>query len=355
MLYPAYLSISVCGFVVTFLFVRLFRSLALRWNFLDYPAERKFHRRPMPLMGGAAIFTGFWVSVCAGLFAVKVFPSIIPQDIKIYIEGIWIRVPWLLVIFAGGIIAAGAGLWDDKFVLNPRQKIFFQFIAAFITAAAGIRVRLFLPEPLSYVVSIIWIIAIINAFNLLDNMDGVSSGIALVSCLLLFFASVIMKNYFVSAILAVFIGALAGFLYFNFPPAVIFMGDCGSNFIGYIISVVSILGTYYRQKSPTLFPVVIPLCILAVPIFDVVSVIFIRAISGKSIFSADKNHFSHRLVAMGMNVKTAVIFLYLVTFFAGLPSLLLPVLSLAGVLIVFLQMIGFMSIIAVLEYYGKKR
>jgi len=146
---------------------------------------------------------------------------------------------------------------------------------------------------------------------------------------------------------------LLGFLFFNFPPAKIFMGDCGSMFIGYIISVITILGTYYRPGAPTLFPVVIPLLVLTVPIFDVLSVIFIRWVHKKPIFQPDKNHFSHRLVDMGMNIRTAVLFLYLLTFCVGLPSVLLPQLSLVGVVIIFLQAVGIMGVIAVLEYYGK--
>jgi UDP-GlcNAc:undecaprenyl-phosphate GlcNAc-1-phosphate transferase len=164
-----------------------------------------------------------------------------------------------------------------------------------------------------------------------------------------------MSNYFVAVFLLAFMGALAGFLVLNFHPASIFMGDCGSLFIGFIMSIVGILGTYYGADSPTLYPVVTPLLILAVPLFDIFSVMAIRIRRGVSIFAADKNHFSHRLVDIGMNVRTAAVFLYIVTFCVGLPSVLLPLLPAKGVMIVFVQTLGVMSIIGILEYYGKKR
>lgn len=326
-----YLFISLCSFIITFFLTKIFRGLAVRWKFFDQPSERKFHKKPIPLMGGAAIFLGFWITILIGKFF---FPKV-------------------LTVFIGGIIISAVGLWDDKFILSAKQKVFFQSIVALLTILSGIHLKLFLPMPFDYIISFIWILFIINAFNLLDNMDGVSGGIAFISSLLLCFVSILMKNHFVSIILSVFMGALGAFLCFNFPPASIFMGDCGSMFIGYIVSVATILGIYYRPGSPTLFPVIIPLLVLAVPVFDVISVIFIRVFHKKPIFQPDKNHFSHRLVNIGMNIKTAVLFLYLVTFCVGLPSILLPQLSFIGGIIVFAQAVVILVIISILEYYGK--
>lgn len=320
----------LCSLLITLFLTKSFQRLAIRLNFLDQPSERKFHKKPTPLMGGVAIFLGFWITTF-----------------------LWIKGPHLLPIFIGSFIISSVGLWDDRFRLRPLEKLFFQSIPVLFTVLSGIRVKLFLPEPFGYLISIIWILAITNAFNLIDNMDGVSSGVAFTSSLLLFLVALIMKDYFISSILSVFMGALLGFLFLNFPPAKIFMGDCGSMFIGYMVSIFTILGTYYRPSSPTLFPVVIPLLILSVPIFDVISVILIRIKNKKPIFQPDKNHFSHRLVRIGMPVRTAVLFLYLITFCVGLPSLLLPILPLYGVVIIFLQALGIISIIAILEYYGK--
>lgn len=334
MWYIAYIFLFLSSFIAAFLLTKIFRRLAVRWEFIDHPSERKFHKKSTPLLGGAAIFLGFWIAMSIGLCT----------GIKLPLSGL---------IFIGSLAIAVVGLWDDKFALSVKRKLLFQIAVALFTVLIGIRAKLFLPPLFSYIVSFIWILVITNAFNLLDNMDGVSGGIAFISSLLLLIVSILMKNYFVSAMISAFMGALAGFLWFNFPPASVFMGDCGSMFIGYIVSVVTILGTYYKPGNPTLFPVVIPLLILAVPLFDVLSVIFIRIVHKKPIFHPDKNHFSHRLVNLGMSVRTAVLFLYLVTFCVGLPSILLPQISLVGVVIVFSQAVGIMIIIAVLEYYGK--
>jgi UDP-GlcNAc:undecaprenyl-phosphate GlcNAc-1-phosphate transferase len=354
MWFITYLIIFLAGLIFSVFLTKIFCSLAVRINFIDKPSDRKFHKKPTPLMGGAGIFLGFWAVVFLCILIIKFFPSFLPSNLSPYAFGIWMRMPWVIYIFIGSFIVSAVGLWDDKFVLKPKQKLLFQFIVACLTVFAGIRIKLFLPDFLSYILSVVWILAITNAFNLLDNMDGASSGIALVCSFILFIVSLIMGSYFISALLAVFMGVLAGFLFFNFPPASIFMGDCGSLFIGYMMSIITILGTYYKPSNPTFFPVVIPLLVFAVPLFDIFSVMWIRMHQGKSIFHADKNHFSHRLVNMGMNVKTAVCFLYVLTFCAGLPSLILPMLSLSGVLVVFFQTVVIMILIALLEYYGKK-
>ena len=354
MWFLAYLVISIISFVITTFLVRKMLPLAVSWGMVDHPAGHKFHQRATPLLGGVAIFLGFWITVLGGMAVIRSPVSFIPSVIRQYTDGVWLRLPWIGVVFGGSLAISACGLYDDKYNLNAFIKLGVQFAVAVVTVAVGIRARLFLNIPLSYLVSIVWILGITNSFNLLDNMDGVSAGIAVISSFLLFLVACIMQNYFVASFLACFMGCLLGFLRFNFPPAKIFMGDCGSMFIGYIISVVTIMGTYYGPKSPTIFPIVIPLLVLAVPIFDTISVVIIRVIQQRPVFQADKNHFSHRLVTMGMGVKTAVLFLYLVTLCIGLPSLLLPLLPLTGVMIVLCQAAGIIGIIAILEYYSRK-
>ena len=355
MWYLVYLYIFITGLILSFLLTRWVRTVAPRLGLVDQPAERKFHTKPTPLMGGVAIFLGFCVTIFVNLALVKIWPSLVPDSMRMYLPGIQLRMPWLLAILVGGLVIAGVGLVDDKWVLRPKWKLLVQFIVATFIVSMGVRIRLFLPLGIfSYLITIIWILAITNAFNLLDNMDGVSAGVALISGFMLWIVAVILNEYFIATILSVFMGSLLGFLYFNFPPATVFMGDCGSMFVGFVLSVITILGTYYRPDTPTLFPVAIPLLVLAVPIFDTISVICIRLRRGTSIFKPDKNHFSHRLVARGMSVRTAVRFVYLVTLCIGLPSVLLPILPLVGVLIVFFQVVGIISIIAILEYYGSR-
>ncbi len=354
MWFLTYLVIFVSGLALTALLVRKMIVLAVLRGMIDYPAEHKFHQKPTPLLGGVGIFLGFWITVLTGVAVIGFAGLYIPSLIRQYADGVWLRLPWLGVVLVGGLAMGICGLYDDKYNLNAPAKLGIQLIVAVITVAAGIRARLFLPEPLSYLISITWILVITNSFNLLDNMDGVSAGCAFIAGFFLFLIACIMQNYFVASFLACFMGCLIGFLIFNFPPASIFMGDCGSMFIGYIMSVVTIVGTYYGPGSSTVFSVVIPLVVLAVPIFDTVSVMVIRLTNKKPVFTADKNHFSHRLAAMGMDVKTAVLFLYLVTFCLGLSSLLVPLLPVLGVIVVLFQTAGIIGIIAVLEYYNRK-
>lgn len=353
MWYLAYSYIFLTSLLLSFLLTRWMRSLAPRLGFIDQPSSRKFHTRPVPLMGGVAVFLSFFITILLNLALMNIWPSLVPEPIRVFLPGVKLRLPWLLAVLAGSFVVAGVGLADDKWGLQPKWKLLVQFIVAVFIASVGIRIKLFIPsEILSFLITVIWIIVITNAFNLLDNMDGVSAGVAFMSSFILLIVAVILNEYFIAALLAVFMGSVLGFLYFNFPPATVFMGDCGSMFIGFMISVITILGTYYKANTPTLFPVVIPILVLAVPIFDTLSVIYIRLRKGLSMFQPDKNHFSHRLVNRGMNVPAAVRFVYLVTLCVGLPSVLLPILPLMGVLIVFFQAVGIISIIAILEFYS---
>lgn len=351
----AYISVFLFSLLLSFLFTDACRSLALRWGFVDLPQKGRFHSKTTPLLGGIGIVLSFCLTIIAGLFLVWKYADLFPAGIQPFLTGISLRLPWIVAILAGGVAISVIGLVDDKINLRPQWKLLVQFIIAFFIARAGIRVKLFVAwEWLSYLITIIWMLFIINAFNLLDNMDGVSAGVAFISSLLLFLGAVMLNEYFIATILAVFMGGSLGFLYYNFPPARIFMGDCGSMFIGFIFSVITILGTYYKPYSPTLFPVAVPLVVLAVPIFDTFSVFAIRLLRKQPLFRGDKNHFAHRLVRLGMREPVAVLFLYLVTLCVGLPSVLLPILPLSGVLIIFAQAVVFMVIVAILEFYGKQ-
>ncbi len=355
MWFLAYISIFLISLLLSFVLTDVCRYLALRWGFVDRPQKGRFHTRTTPLLGGLGIFLSFSLTIIGGLLAVWKFADILPDKIQAFLPGITLRLPWLAVILAGGLAMAVTGLVDDRINLRPHWKLLIQFIIAFLIARAGIRVKLFVRwEWFSYLVTIFWLLFITNAFNLLDNLDGVSAGVAFISSIMLFLVALMLHQYFIGAILAVFMGSVLGFLYYNFPPAKIFMGDCGSMFIGFIFSIITVLGTYYKPYSPTLFPVAIPLIVLAVPIFDTLSVFVIRLLRKQPLFRGDKNHFAHRLVRLGMREPVAVLFLYLVTLCVGLPSVLLPIMPLAGVLIIFSQAVVVMVIVAILEFFGKR-
>jgi len=197
---------------------------------------------------------------------------------------------------------------------------------------------------------------LINSFNMLDNMDALSGGVAAIICLML--ATTLVLNpdtaqgqpqLFVAAMLSVMLGALLGFLKHNWPPATIFMGDAGSYFVGYWIAIASLLSTYSGARGMTPHAVLAPLCVLAIPLYDMISVIWIRIREGRSPFQADKRHFSHRLVELGMTKKQAVVTIYLATITCSLGALLLPRTDFWGAWIVVAIVLCMLSLVGVLE------
>lgn len=355
-----YLYFFFACFICSFALTWLMRRWAVALKFLDHPAERKIHSRPMPMMGGVALFLAFFGVVWAHLlaaFLVKTgilsFPWLPPEIIS-HLGGVMRQIPKTALITLGGAAIAGVGLYDDRFHITPKTKFIFQLAVAILVVVGGIHLKLFLHSAwLAGIISVLWLVTLMNAFNLLDNMDGLSAGVAWIAATLFAGIAISTGQYFLASSLMAISGMLAGFLLFNFPPASIFMGDCGSQLIGYLMGVFTILQTFYSPRFPTHFPVLMPLLILAVPLYDTASVIVIRTLKGESIFRADKRHFSHRLHALGMSIPGTVLFIYLVTLALGLSAPLLPFVSAPGALVVFLQALAIIAIIAILETFGK--
>jgi len=329
---------------------------------LDVPGERKAHQSAIPLCGGAAIFGAVAIPVLVASALVMlsgrsgVAGSLIPEALRVYLPGARSVLPKLGVIGLGGIIIFLIGLWDDIRDLAPRIKLLGQILVAIVLIALDVRVSLFIPSYiLSVLVTIAWIVVIINAFNLLDNMDGLCAGVAIVASLIFFALSAYQGHYFIAVLLSVFMGSLLGFLRYNFHPAKIFMGDAGSMFVGYFIAALSVMQTYYEPTHTGPLAVFIPLVILALPLYDTLSVIVIRISRGQSIFTADRRHFSHRLVALGMSQRGAVCALYLVTLCTGLSATFLLWAGWGGGVIIFAQVILILCVVALLEYFGEKR
>jgi UDP-GlcNAc:undecaprenyl-phosphate GlcNAc-1-phosphate transferase len=215
----------------------------------------------------------------------------------------------------------------------------------------------YIDQPwLTSALSILWIVMLINSFNMLDNMDALSGGVAAIICAML--AVMLMTNpestvgqpqLFVAAMVLALLGGLLGFLHHNWPPATIFMGDAGSYLVGYWIAIATLLSTYAGAKGATPHAVLAPLCLLAIPIYDMVSVIWIRLREGRSPFHADKKHFSHRLVEMGMTKKQAVITIYLATLTCSLGALILVRTDWIGAGLVLLIVVAMLALIGVLE------
>jgi UDP-GlcNAc:undecaprenyl-phosphate GlcNAc-1-phosphate transferase len=279
----------------------LARYIALNTGTVDVPSDRKLHQKSVPLLGGAAIYF-------AAIVALLIFEG------QFYISQ-------LIGILIGGTLVSFLGVWDDRRGLRPLLKLVGQVVAAVVLLATGVSIE-FLREPyLNYLATVIWVVAITNAMNLLDNMDGLSGGIAMVASAFIFVLAAFSGQFLVAALSIAVVGACAGFLYYNFNPARIFMGDTGSLFLGFILAA---LGIKLRFENTDIVTWMIPILVLGVPIFDTALVVVSRTRRGCNPFTTPgKDHTSHRLVAMGLTQREAVLVLYLICGVLGMCALFL--------------------------------
>lgn len=333
-------QIFLISFLVAMLSVPVVRYVAIRLQILDAPNARKVHTTPIPLMGGLAVLLAFLIGIAmAGLAGI--------------VGGDNATLGPLRGILAGGLLIFAVGLYDDKFGVRPLWKFIAQFLVAILLVLSEVRLSVFIEENLIVtILTVIWIVGIINSFNLLDNMNGLSSGVALIAALTFGWIAFNQNNIFVYAVSLALAGALAGYLPHNFPNARIFLGDAGSMLIGFILAAISVQGVYLGTSRLTHLPVITPILVLAVPLFDTFSVIVIRLVCGLPIFAADKNHFSHRLVDLGLTKIQAVLFIYLVAIAVSIPPTLLASVSLYEALLLLLQEAILFAIIVVLMRVG---
>jgi len=324
------------------------------------PHPNKVATGPMPLLGGAAIYFAFALTVLLhwgfllALRGTAFLERIVPQEVLSYLPGVVKQTPRLLPIVAGGLLIVVLGLIDDKRELSALWKLIGQIVCSLAVVVSGVRITLFIPgSVLGSFLTVLWIVALTNAFNFLDNMDGLSAGVAAISSLLFFFTAAYSQQYFVSLILLALAGSTLGFLRYNFSPASIFMGDAGSMLLGYTLACLTVVATFYSQGSPTFFPVILPVVVLAIPLYELVTVTFIRWRKKLPLFRASKDHFSFRLVNLGMTHRGAVFFIWLLTFCIGLGATQLPKVDAAGVTVVFVQSVAILVVVALLEHFGK--
>ncbi|MFC2149630.1 MraY family glycosyltransferase [Candidatus Auribacterota bacterium] len=362
MWYLFYLYNFILAFIISLILTRLAIFISCKYHIYDSPGDRKLHTSDMPRAGWIGLFGGVLLTVFINsvllmlMYGKPCLVGIAGEQICQYIPGFYKRFPQLFGLLSGGLFITLLGLIDDRFGLSPLQKLSGQVLAALVLVFFDIRVTLFIDNYyLSVILTVVWVVAVINAFNLLDNMDGLSGGVALIASLLFFFAVSTLKQFFVSSILSVLAGAVLGFLVYNFKPSRIFMGDAGSMFLGYMVAALTVSATFHTGEARTYLSVIMPLIILAVPIYDTLSVIIIRLKNRRPVYTGDNSHFSHRLVNLGMTERGAVMFIYLVTFCAGLPALFLPFIGIGGAVIALLQTIGILCVVAFLEYYGKSK
>ncbi len=340
----------------------LCRSAAHRVGQLDEPGDRKLHARPMPVTGGIAIFWAIMAPMLAGLAAVWLLPektweSLLPQSVE-HLAYLKSRTG-LVGALIGSLFALHVmGVVDDRKGLDPMGKLLVQAVAALVLALAfDLRALEMLGPIVGVVLAVLWLVVITNAFNFLDNMDGLSAGVAVIVASIMLVIALMGAQWFVAGALALLIGALLGFLAFNFPPASIFMGDGGSLVIGFLLAFCALRLTYVhiepgRVSGSAWWAVFTPLVVMAIPLYDLTSVTIIRLRKGISPFKGDRRHFSHRLVKRGLSERAAVEAIYACTLATGVGGVLLGrVPGWAGALVI-AQTGAILLVLALLERAG---
>ncbi|MEZ6134480.1 MAG: MraY family glycosyltransferase [Pirellulaceae bacterium] len=362
-------SVLLPSFLISLVVVAWVRRAAERLGLLDKPGARKVHTSPVPLGGGLGIWAGVVGTLALGTTAVllasqnSALAARLPTSITEHFGGLLDKIAEIWVIVACGTVLTLLGLMDDRRGIAWWLRLGVEFaVASFVVYWQGLQLTAFIELPwLTSLLSVLWIVALINSFNMLDNMDGLSGGVAAISTSVLAIMLLTSSSpsggqpqIFVAAMLLILVGALLGFLCHNWAPAKIFMGDAGSYFIGFWIAVATLLATYAGYQGSTPHAVVAPLIVMAIPLYDMLSVILIRLREGRSPFEGDKRHFSHRLVDLGMTKKQAVLTIYLATATCSLSALLLPRVDVIGAGIIVLGTLLVLSLIRVLESGGRQ-
>lgn len=272
------------------------RALATRYGFVAKPKADRWHKRPTALMGGVAIFAT--TTIVALLF--------VPLTLE---TAIVLACGWLMFVI---------GLVDDILNIKPYQKLFGQVIGALVVIASGLQLQWTDFPIINAAITLFWLIGITNAINLLDNMDGLAAGISTIAAISLAAVLFANGNSDVLPLVLVFTGALLGFLWFNFNPASIFMGDSGSLFIGFLLASLVLLSQGGGQSRSIVSVLAVPVLTLFIPIFDTTFVTILRKMWGRKASQGGRDHTSHRLVALGLSERKAVLMLYGFAACAGL-------------------------------------
>ncbi|MBI3853634.1 MAG: undecaprenyl/decaprenyl-phosphate alpha-N-acetylglucosaminyl 1-phosphate transferase [Verrucomicrobia bacterium] len=292
------------------------RAWCLRIGLVDDPGHRKIHQSPIPLAGGLAVLTGILVPTVAAILLIQ--SGLTGLQTTSLTHGLGARRKELAAIFFGAVTMVALGLWDDKYELRASVKFAGQLFIAAIVAGAGVRVTLFVPSiAFSYAITVLWILTVINAFNFMDNMNGLCAGLGAIGAFCFAAFAAVSGQYLVALLALLVCGALLGFLPYNFPKAGAFLGDAGSHLVGYLLAVLAILPHFYTQKNPRVLAVLTPLLILAIPLLDLVWVVALRWRRGQPFYIGDTNHLSHRLVRRGLSPVRAVLLIWLLATVLG--------------------------------------
>jgi UDP-GlcNAc:undecaprenyl-phosphate/decaprenyl-phosphate GlcNAc-1-phosphate transferase len=310
----SYLLSFTTALVVSFVITPFVRSFAKKKGWVDIPDHRKIHKFPIPRVGGIGIYCAFVVAVIPILFVGTAVSAYLRNNIHVFVG---------ILVFSGFILLIG--LWDDLKNISAWKKFSAQSFVAILCWLAGFQINTVwlgsqfqLVWILSLALTVLWIVGITNAFNLIDGMDGLAAGAALFATLATMTVSVVGDYKLSAVILAALAGAILGFLRYNFNPASVFLGDSGSYLLGFILGLVSIR---YSQKSSAVFSIAIPIVTFGLPVLDTGLAIIRRFLKGKPIFSADMGHIHHVLIKRGLKTRHAVMLLYGISGLFGLFSL----------------------------------
>ncbi len=315
----------------------LWRAWCRRTGLMDDPGQRKIHQTSIPLAGGFALLTGLLLPLLAGAVwlylqdrstpapAVQGDPAkelhqLGASAVGLLVHGVERRGAQLIAILWGALGISLLGWWDDKYELRPAAKFAGQLFIAGLTVASGVRITLFVHSGLfSYLVTVLWILTMVNAFNFMDNINGLCAGLGAISAWCFALLAMAQVQYLVASLGFLICGALFGVLPHNFPRATAFLGDTGSHLVGYLLAVLAILPHFYSIRNPHPWAVLNPLLVLAVPLADMVWVVALRLRRGQPFYLGDNNHLSHQLVRRGLSPVRAVLLLWLLS--AGAASL----------------------------------
>jgi UDP-GlcNAc:undecaprenyl-phosphate GlcNAc-1-phosphate transferase len=351
--YNTYAVAFALGLIVSFAATPLVRRLALRLRAIDgidsTDAPRRIHTIPTPRLGGLAIVLGFFVPATGLLFW--------DNDITRGLQG---DVPLIFALFGGGVVIVGLGMYDDIKGSNAWQKLAVQVSIGISMYALGIRIdQVSIPfgEPfelgwLALPATIVWFVAIINAVNLIDGLDGLASGVAFVALAITFIIAADRHAILLAALLAAMAGGVLGFMPYNFNPARIFMGDTGSMFLGFALALTTLKA---NQKSSTAVTILVPIVVLAFPLTDTALAIIRRVLRGDNPLSGDREHIHHRLLSRGLSQRSVAFVLY---FFSGIAGVMALLMSYASSSQTTLLLVGLLILGGVLLYmlgYGSFR
>ncbi|MGA2819259.1 MAG: MraY family glycosyltransferase [Anaerolineales bacterium] len=317
-----YLPLVFLSGIAAFLVTPLSVWLARRLGFIDFPRPHKTHVRPIPLLGGLAIYIGLGII----LLLVNVRPAI----------------PQLIGVVLGGTLVAVLGLWDDHRPVVPWVKIVMEIVAGLVVIAVGIHVQLLPWAPANVLITLFWIVGITNAINLMDNMDGLAAGVSAVAAVFFLLLASTNGQVLVASMAAAVAGASLGFLFYNINPALVFMGDSGSLLLGFLLAVLGM--KYEPVRLPLGSTWMVPIVVLGLPIFDTTLVTYARWRRHQSVLQGGGDHTSHRLARLGLGTSRAVLTMYLAAVALGTvamalihllppwPSVLFAILVLVGLI-----------------------